>query len=67
MYQEWTRDFRRCEIDCQDAISSLKEGTLSMWYNSKAENIKLLARKMLAGGPELNMAHQLPDKLDNTK
>jgi hypothetical protein len=64
MYQEWTRDFRRCTEDCENAISSLKERTLFKWYESKTKNIKSLASKMLAGH-ELNMVHQIPDNETN--
>jgi hypothetical protein len=65
MYQEWTRDFRCCEIECKKAISSLEEGTLFKWYETKTRRIDLLARKMLSGGRDLTTAHQLPDSETN--
>jgi hypothetical protein len=49
MYQEWTRDFRRCSVDCESAIHHLKNGTLFKWYETKTRSIKSDARSMLAG------------------
>ena len=64
MYREWTRDFRRCELDCENATSHLKEGTLVRWYETKTQQIKSLARTMLSGGRELNM-NELSDNETN--
>jgi hypothetical protein len=61
MYREWTRDFRRCKLDCKKAISRLKKGTLFKWYARKMRKTKSLARMMLSGSQKLNMVHQLPD------
>jgi hypothetical protein len=65
MYREWTRDFRRCKDDCEDAISHIKEGTLFEWYEEKTQNMMSLARKMLSGGQAPNVVHQLPDNDTN--
>jgi len=65
MYREWTRDFRSCQNDYESAISYLKEGTLSKWYEMKTQDIKSYARKMLSGGQDLNLIHQLPDSQTN--
>ena len=61
MYREWTRDFRRCQDDCQKAISHLEKGTLFEWYKMKTLKTKSYARTMLSGGQNLDLAHQLPD------
>ena len=65
MYREWTRDFRRCRRDCRDAISQIKEGTLFEWYETKTQEIKSFARKMLSGGQELDNVNQLSDSETN--
>jgi hypothetical protein len=49
MYREWTRDFRCCQMDCEDAIRHSKHGTLSEWYGKKTRSIKSQAQGMLAG------------------
>jgi hypothetical protein len=49
MYQEWTRDFRRCSVDCESAIHHKKNKTLLKWYETKTRSIKSDARSMLAG------------------
>src|SRR4051812_37265379 len=59
MYQQWTRDFRRCSSDCKEATSHLRNGTLFKWYETKAENIKISAEKMLSGVRDFGL-HQLP-------
>ena len=65
MYREWTRDFRRCELDCEDAISHLKKGTLFKWYEEKTRGIMFLARMMLSGSQGFDMVDELPDSETN--
>jgi hypothetical protein len=61
MYQEWTRDFRRCEYDYEGAIHHLESGTFIKWYNKKTQSIKSHARSMLSGVFNASEFHQLPD------
>ena len=61
MYREWTRDFRRCIDDCQEAISHLKKGTLSQWYGLKLQDITNLAKGMLSGSQGPDKANQIRD------
>ena len=61
MYREWTRDFRRCELDCRGAISHLSEGTLCQWYREKLEHLTDLVKGMLSGRQGLNEEHQIRD------
>jgi hypothetical protein len=65
MYQEWARDFRCCERDCESAILHLKNRTLVRWYERKTESIKSDARLMLAGVSIPDAMHQLPDNETN--
>jgi len=65
MYREWTRDFRHCIDDYQEAISYLEEGTLSEWYGMKQQHITDLVEGMLSGGQRPNEAHQIRDTRTN--
>jgi len=65
MYQEWTRDFRGCKADCEEAISHLREGTLSEWYGEKEQHIIHLATSMLSNGQGPDEAHQIIDTRTN--
>jgi hypothetical protein len=60
MYQEWTRDFRRCRADCESAILHLKDGNLLKWYETKTQSLKSFARSMLKGVSNPNGSQQLP-------
>ena len=60
MYQEWTRDFRRCQTDCEEAISHLEHGTLSRWYQRKQQRVSRLIEGMLSG-QKLDEMHQIRD------
>ena len=64
MYREWTRDFRRCQQDCEEAISHLNEGTLSKWYRRKQRQVKRLIEGMLSG-QKLDEMHQIRDTSTN--
>jgi len=67
MYREWTRDFRRCRIDCQEATSHLKKGTLSQWYRTKQQDITDLVERMLSGSLGPDEAHQIRDTRTNLR
>ena len=60
MYQQWTRDFRRCKENCQRAISYLKKETFFKCYKKLTRDIKDLARKMLSS-QELNTVNVISD------
>jgi hypothetical protein len=40
MCREWTKDFRRCRRDCENAISHLKNGILVKWHETKTQSIR---------------------------
>src|SRR5947199_10874868 len=63
IYQEWTRDFRRCKKDCQMVISHLKDGALFKWYEKKTKEVKMSAQKMLSG--DISASHHIPDNETN--
>jgi hypothetical protein len=59
MYQEWTRDFRCCKVDCESAILHLKDGNLLKWYETKTQSLKSSARWMLKSVSNPSKLHQL--------
>jgi hypothetical protein len=65
MYQEWTRDFRCCKVDCESAILHLKDGNLLKWYEIKTQSLKLSARSMLNGVSNPSELDQLPEDETN--
>ena len=67
MYREWTRDFRRCTLDCEDAIRHLAEGTFVRWHRRKTRETKSLARSMLSGSQWHDTVHELLDNDANLK
>jgi hypothetical protein len=65
MYQEWTRDFRSCNVDCESAILHLKDGNLLKWYETKTQSLKSYARSMLKYFSNAGDLHQLSEDETN--